>query len=82
MTCRTRGIADGADPAAATDAYPWGLYLHVIVVSLIGGFGVLAWFVLYEWLNKLIWDGGLRRPTTPGCSPSSASRSPCSSGCW
>ena len=30
---------------------------HVIVVSLIGGFGVLLWFVLYEWLNKLIWDG-------------------------
>ena len=44
-------------PAPAVDTYPWGLYLHVIVVSLIGGFGVLAWFVLYEWLNKLIWDG-------------------------
>jgi len=44
-------------PAAATDAYPWGLYLHVVVVSVIGGFGVLLWFVLYEWLNKLIWDG-------------------------
>ena len=26
---------------AADGAYPWGLYLHVIVVSLIGGFGVL-----------------------------------------
>ena len=49
--------APAAAPAAATAAYPWGLYLHVIVVSLIGGFGVLAWFVLYEWLNKLIWDG-------------------------
>ena len=24
--------------------------------SVIGGFGVLLWFVLYEWLNKLIWD--------------------------
>jgi H+/Cl- antiporter ClcA len=43
-------------PDAATAAYPWGLYFHVIVVSLIGGFGVLLWFVLYEWLNKLIWD--------------------------
>lgn len=32
------------------------LYLHVVVVSLVGGFGVLAWFVVYEWLNKLIWD--------------------------
>ena len=46
-----------AASAPATAAYPWGLYLHVIVVSLIGGFGVMLWFVLYEWLNKLIWDG-------------------------
>ena len=46
-----------AIPGAAADAYPWGLYLHVVVVSVIGGFGVLLWFVLYEWLNKLIWDG-------------------------
>ena len=43
--------------ASATAAYPWGLYLHVIVVSLIGGFGVMLWFVLFEWLDKLIWDG-------------------------
>ncbi len=28
------------------------------MVSLIGGFGVLAWFVVYEGLNKLIWDNG------------------------
>jgi H+/Cl- antiporter ClcA len=48
--------AEAPEPAAATDAYPWGLYLHVIAVSLIGGFGVMLWFVLYEWLNKLIWD--------------------------
>ena len=34
------------------------LYVHVTVVSLVGGFGVLAWFVVYEWLNKLIWDNG------------------------
>ena len=32
------------------------LYLHVLVVSLIGGFAVLGWFVVYEDLNKLIWD--------------------------
>ena len=45
-------------PSGATAAYPRGLYLHVIVVSLIGGFGVLGWFVVYEALNKLIWDNG------------------------
>ena len=33
-----------------------GIYLHVVAVSLIGGFGVLAWFVVYEALNKLIWE--------------------------
>ena len=42
--------------APAVDTYPWGLYLHVIVVSFIGGFAVLGWFLLYEGLNKLIWD--------------------------
>ena len=31
------------------------LYVHVIVVSLIGGFGVMAWLVVYEVLNKLLW---------------------------
>ena len=36
--------------------YPRGLYLHVVVVSLIGGFAVMAWFIVYDWLNKLIWD--------------------------
>ena len=42
----------------AVDSYPWGLYVHVIVVSVIGGFAVLGWFLLYEGLNKLIWDNG------------------------
>ncbi|HEY5387743.1 MAG TPA: chloride channel protein [Thermoleophilia bacterium] len=32
------------------------LYVHVIVVSLIVGFGVLAWFVAFETLNKLLWN--------------------------
>jgi H+/Cl- antiporter ClcA len=42
----------------AGGAYPWGLYFHVIVVSFLGGFVVLGWFVLYEALNKLIWENG------------------------
>ena len=47
----------GQETQAAPEAhYPRGLYLHVIVVSLIGGFAVMGWFVLYDWLNKLIWD--------------------------
>jgi H+/Cl- antiporter ClcA len=31
-------------------------YVHVIVVALIGGFGVLAWLVVYLEINKLIWE--------------------------
>jgi len=44
--------------APSLESYPWGLYLHVIVVSFIGGFAVLGWFLLYEALNRLIWDNG------------------------
>jgi H+/Cl- antiporter ClcA len=55
-TAGTREIPSAAGPAEGT--YPWGLYFHVIVVSLVGGVLVLGWFVLYEALNKLIWDNG------------------------
>ena len=50
---------EGPDtPAAAVEAapYPLSLYFHVIVVSLIGALGVLAWFAAYEVLNRLVWD--------------------------
>jgi H+/Cl- antiporter ClcA len=50
----SQDIPSGAGPAEG--AYPWGLYFHVIVVSVIGGLLVLGWFVLYEGLNKLIWE--------------------------
>ena len=49
-------VPSGIGPAEGP--YPWGLYFHVIVVSVIGGFLVLGWFVLYEALNKLIWENG------------------------
>jgi H+/Cl- antiporter ClcA len=54
----TPGTPHEAGPAPAVESYPWSLYLHVIVVSFLGGFAVLGWFLLYEALNKLIWDGG------------------------
>ena len=49
-------VGEAAPPVPAVDTYPRGLYLHVLVVSLVGGFTVLGWFVLYEWLDKLIWE--------------------------
>jgi len=45
-------------PATAPADEPRLLYLHVIVAALLGGFAVLGWFALYEWLNKKLWDNG------------------------
>ena len=33
------------------------LYVHVILVSLIAAVVVALWFILFEQVNKLIWDG-------------------------
>ena len=64
------GGAGGATPAAAGAAATSGgppageaswsrfLYVHVVVTALAGGFAVLGWFALYEWLNKKLWDNG------------------------
>jgi H+/Cl- antiporter ClcA len=50
------GEAPARAPAVAEAAVSRLLYVHVIVVALIGGFAVLGWFALYEWLNKKLWD--------------------------
>ena len=46
------------EQGAETAAHVRLLYLHVIVVSLIGAVVVALWFILFEVVNKLIWDGG------------------------
>jgi H+/Cl- antiporter ClcA len=33
------------------------LYVHVVVVSLIAALVVVAWFILFEEVNKLLWEG-------------------------
>ena len=81
LAVRPDGGTAAPAPATASAASPWGRYLHVIVVSVIGGFGVLLWFVLYEWLNKLIWDAGFVTDSA-WISRSSACRARCSSDCW
>lgn len=55
-TVRTSSATEPAADQTAGQAR--GLYLHVIVVSTVGGFALLGWFVFYNWLNKLIWDNG------------------------
>jgi H+/Cl- antiporter ClcA len=50
------GAAASGPPGAAEAPGSRLLYLHVIVVALGGGFALLGWFALYEWLNKKLWD--------------------------
>ena len=63
-TSAASGAAAAPDEHAAATAATTGaagmrgLYLHTIVVSLVGGFAVLAWFLVYEALNKLLWSNG------------------------
>jgi H+/Cl- antiporter ClcA len=41
---------------AVTPARPVHPYIHVVVVALIGAVLVLAWLLLYEVLNRAIWE--------------------------
>jgi H+/Cl- antiporter ClcA len=56
------GAATSAAPATTeneagtTAAQTRGLYVHVAVVSAVGGFAVLGWFVVFEQVNKRLWD--------------------------
>jgi H+/Cl- antiporter ClcA len=54
------GAADGGQGAAPPEeSATWMrlLYVHVVVVSLIAALVVVAWFILFEEVNKLLWDG-------------------------
>ena len=39
-----------------TPSHPVHPYLHVIAVAVIGAIGVLAWLVVFEDVNKLLWE--------------------------
>jgi H+/Cl- antiporter ClcA len=53
---------DGVDQERAgqepiiTPSQPVHPYLHVIAVAIIGAIGVLAWLVVFEDVNKLLWE--------------------------
>ena len=44
------------------------LYVHVVFVSLLAAGVVVVWFILLEAVTALLWDGVVRRRTTPGRS--------------
>ena len=45
-----------AEPNAVGPAQPVHPYLHVVAVAIIGGIAVLVWLIVYEQLNKLLWE--------------------------
>ena len=57
----THGDAGGAVQSGAVpgESAAWMrlLYIHVVVVSLIAALVVVAWFILFEAVTELLWDG-------------------------
>ncbi len=49
------GEAESAGPEVST-AQPVHPYLHVVVVAVIGAIAVLAWLVVFETVNRLLWE--------------------------
>lgn len=47
---------EGVLGEAVTPARPVHPYIHVVVVAVIGAVSVLAWLLLYETLNRAIWE--------------------------
>ena len=41
-----------------TPTQPVHPYVHVVVVAVIGAVSVLAWLLVYETVNRFIWDNG------------------------
>ena len=49
------GQAEPAGPEVSA-AQPVHPYLHVVVVAVIGAIAVLAWLVVFETVNRLLWE--------------------------
>ncbi len=45
-----------AEQAPVTRAHPVHLYVHVVVVALIGAVGTLAWLIVYDVINRALWE--------------------------
>lgn len=50
------GVQDDTPVTAVQPVHP---YVHVVIVAVIGAVSVLAWLVVYEALDRLIWDNAL-----------------------
>jgi H+/Cl- antiporter ClcA len=45
--------ADDLEVSAARPIHP---YVHVVIVAIIGALAVLAWLIVFEEVNKLLWE--------------------------
>jgi H+/Cl- antiporter ClcA len=55
----TPRAADGTGPAEQAPVslkHPIALYAHVIVVAIVGAFATLAFLIVYEQVNTLLWE--------------------------
>jgi H+/Cl- antiporter ClcA len=50
--------ADGndADELAVSATRPIHPYVHVVIVAIVGALAVLAWLIVFEEVNKLLWE--------------------------
>ncbi len=51
------GVEDGREVSeAVTAARPVHPYVHIVVVAVVGAISVLAWLILYETLDRALWE--------------------------
>lgn len=53
------GGGPAPDESPVTPSQPVHPYVHVVIVAVIGAVGVLAWLIVYEALNKLLWENAV-----------------------
>jgi len=46
----------GADLPGVSAAQPVHPYVHVVIVAIIGAVAVLAWLIVFETVNRLLWE--------------------------
>ena len=44
------------EEAPVTRGQPVHLYVHVVVIAVIGAVATLAWLIAYEVVNRLLWE--------------------------
>jgi H+/Cl- antiporter ClcA len=56
LTSVTGAGGDDAGEPEVSAARPIHPYVHVVIVAVIGAVAVLAWLIVFEELNKLLWE--------------------------